>query len=172
MKPVLLLSNHSNPVSASGLWTNWSGGNLIPELPWNPCTALCSPRPSIPTVSHTGKASPALLSMTSKDRLSFHPPKQLFGAVGEATETLNPWKNPSWDVPAGTTTSPAHSSTPEPVPALEIKDVFPSIESEALASLEYHNVFHSPCTSTGWGGAHREKLEQGWHWDEGMQKKS
>lgn len=81
-------------------------------------------------------------------------------------------EHPSQDVPAGTTTYPAHSSTSEPVPTLEIKDFFPSIKSEDLASQEYHQAFHSPRTSTGWGSAHTEKLEQRWRWNEGMQSRS
>lgn len=78
-------------------------------------------------------------------------------------------ENPSWDAPAGTTTCPAHSSTP--VPALEIKEFFPSIKSEALASLEYHRhtVFLFSLHSTGWGSAHTGKLER---WDQGCRAKA
>lgn len=132
------------------------------------CCAHPCCTPSIPTASPAGKASPALLSVTSKDGVSFHPSQAAAWSSHRDTESM---ENLSWDVPAGITTSSACSSTPEPVPALEIKDFFPSVESEALASLQYHR--HAKLSILPAPPQAGEVLTQkSWHWDEEMQSKS
>lgn len=132
MKPILLLSNHTKSILSVPL--------VVHKLQWGELAAGTDPRAAMDPMHCPGAGLPGGLQAQDSHQEQPCTPFQALTSPSQAatcrdTESM---ENPSWDAAAGTTTCPAHSSTPQPVPTLEIQEFFPSIKPEALASLEYH----------------------------------